>query len=95
MNRSSRRHFLAVTGAGAAAAGAASVLPSPLATAQQRSETMIDAETGGVPLADAVLMACVTDVAAGEVTVIHGAEEVTVTDPALAERIAWATRTGA
>lgn len=95
MNKSSRRHFLAVTGAGAAAAGAAAVLPSSLATAQQRGDSLIDAETGGVPLSDAVLMACVTDAAAGEVTVINGAEELTVTDPGLAHRIATLSRKGA
>ena len=94
MNKSSRRYFLAVTGAGAAAAGAATLLPSSPASAQ-RVESMIDAEAGGVPLADAVLMACVTDAAAGEVTVIHGAEEITLTDPALAQRIALLSRKGA
>lgn len=95
MNKSSRRHFLAVTGAGAAAAGAAAVLPASLATAQQRSDTMIDAEAGGAPLADAVLMALVTDQVTGEVTVINGADEITLTDLPLAGRIAQLSRKGA
>lgn len=99
MNTSSRRHFLAVTGAGAAAVGAATVLPSSLAGAQQRADQEVneaDFDAGaGVSLADTVLMACVTDVSAGEVTVINGDAEITLTDPALAQRIAQLSGKGA
>jgi hypothetical protein len=96
MNRSSRRHFLAVTGAGAAAAGAATVLPSALGGAQHSAAQQIDQTDfdagAGAPLSETMLMACVTDASAGEVTVINGAHEITVSDPNLARRIAQLSR---
>lgn len=96
MNKSSRRHFLAVTGAGVAAAGATTVLPSAFATAQHSTAQPIDQPidqsdfdtAAGAPLSDTTLMACVTDASAGEITVIDGAHEITVSDPSLARRIA-------
>jgi hypothetical protein len=48
-----------------------------------------------VALAETVLMACVTDASAGEVTVINGEAEITLTDPALARRIAQLSGKGA
>jgi hypothetical protein len=92
MNKSSRRHFLAVTGAGVAAAGATTVLPSAFATAQHSTAQPIDQSdfdtAAGAPLSDTTLMACVTDASAGEITVINGGHEITVSDPSLAQRIA-------
>ena len=99
MNKSSRRRFLAVTGAGAVAAGAATVLPASLAGAQQRAGQEINEADfhggAGASLSDPVLMACVTDVASGEVTVINGEHEIAVTDSALAQRIAQLSGKGA
>jgi hypothetical protein len=92
MNTSSRRHFLAITGAGAAAAGVATVLPASLAGAQPDPDHTLreaDFDSGAGPsLSDTVLLAYVSDPSAGEVTVINGADEVTLVDPALAQRIA-------
>ena len=99
MNTPSRRTFLALTGAGAAAVGAATVLPASLAGAQQVAGPELDAADfdagAGASLSEAVLMVCVTDRATGEVTVIDGEAEVTLTDPALAQRIAQLSGKGA
>jgi hypothetical protein len=99
MTTSSRRHFLAITGAGAAAVGAATLLPASLAGAQPQAESMINAtdfDSGaGTSLSDTVLLACVHDAATGELTVINGSDEITLTDPALARRIAQLSRKGA
>lgn len=98
MNTSSRRHFLAVTGAGAAAAGAAALLPASLAEAQQIDGKPDDADfeaQAGSSLNDTVLIAVVTDVSAGELVVMNGPDEITLTDQALTQRIAQLSRKGA
>jgi hypothetical protein len=99
MNKSSRRHFLAASGAGVAAAGAATLLPAPLATAQQpQAESMIneaDFEAGAGSSLSETVLACVSDASPDEVIVINGAAEITVTDPALAHRITQLSRKGA
>ena len=99
MSTSSRRTFLAFTGAGAAAVGAAAVLPASLAGAQSVADHELDAADfdagAGASLSEAVLMAFVTDRATGEVTVIDGETEITLTDPALASRIAQLSGKGA
>lgn len=98
MNKSSRRHFLAVTGAGAAAAGTAALLPASLAGAQQVDGQINEADfdpQAGTSLEDAVLIALVTDVSTGELVVINGADELTITDPALTHRIAQLSTKGA
>jgi hypothetical protein len=99
MSKSSRRHFLTVTGAGAAAVGAAAVIPTSLASAQHRPAPEVnsaDFDSGaGAPLSETMLMACVSDVSAGEVIVIKGENEITLTDQALAQRIAQLSRKGA
>ncbi len=98
MTTSSRRHFLAVTGAGAAAAGAAALLPASMAGGRHSDATLDQSDfdaRAGTSLDDAVLMAVVTDRSAGELVVLNGADEVTVTDPALARQLAQLSRKGA
>ena len=80
MEHPSRRTFLAVSGASVAAAGLAS-LPTQLA---QAAELPVDpGKIGAAPL-----MACVDDLAKGQVTVVHGGTELTITDHDLARTIA-------
>ena len=80
MENPSRRTFLAVSGASMAAAGLAS-LPTQLA---QAVELPVDpGKIGAAPL-----MACVDDLAKGQVTVVHGGTELTITDHDLARTIA-------
>ncbi len=80
MEPPSRRRFLAVSGAGIAAAGLASVVPATASAA----ELPVDPAAVG----DEPLMACVEDLAHGLVTVVHGGSELTVTDHDLARKIA-------
>ena len=87
MEHPSRRRFLAVSGGGIAAAGLASVVPQ-LASA---AELPVDpAAIGEEPL-----MACVDDLAKGQVTLVHGGNELTVTDHDLARKIARLSSTEA
>jgi hypothetical protein len=87
MQHPNRRQFLAVSGAGLAAAGLASV-PTTLA---QASERPVDPAMIG----DEPLLAVVDDVTAGQVTVVHGGTESTITDHDLARKIARLSRTEA
>lgn len=87
MEHPSRRTFLAVSGAGLAAAGLAT-LPSQLASA---AELPVDPDTVG----DGLLLACVDDLAAGQITVVRGGTELTITDHDLARKIARLSRTEA
>ena len=98
MDTPSRRSFLAVTGATAAAIGAAAILPASAAEAETPAgeDALSAAESAaGGPLAGTLLMACVTDLQRGEVTVITDDDEITVTDPGLAGLIASISRSGA
>jgi hypothetical protein len=80
MEHPSRRTFLAVSGAGIAAAGLAT-LPSQLASA---AEPPVDPNTMG----DDLLLACVDDLSSGQVTVVRGGTELSITDHDLARKIA-------
>jgi TAT (twin-arginine translocation) pathway signal sequence len=80
-----RRTFLAVSGAGVAAAGLAS-LPLQLA---QAAEPPLDPKSIG----DDLLLACVDDLATGQITVVHGGSELTITDHDLARKIARLSKT--
>jgi Rieske Fe-S protein len=74
----SRRNFLALAGAGAAAAGTAALLPTASA----------DAATPKGPAHPGPLVAYVRDTASGEISVNVGEREVVVHDRDLAQRIA-------
>ena len=84
MSDQSRRSFL--TGTGAAALGAVALPTISAATAAPTAATT-GAGASGAVRQDAVV-AYVTDVAAGRITVMRGDDEIVVTDPALAWRIA-------
>ena len=83
----SRRRFLAVSGAGVAAAGLVSVVPGTASAA----EAPVDPKAVG----DAPLLAVVDDLKKGRVTLVHGGTEQTVTDHDLARRIARLSTKGA
>ncbi len=84
MSDSTRRGFLAMTGAGAAAVGAAAVVPN--AFAGSRNDT--DQQTADASAVDGPLVAYVNDLRTGEVSVMVGEHEVTVVDKDLVARIA-------
>ena len=93
MNESSRRQFLAVSGASAVAVGAATVVPGAVANAAQSVRDGIEVEHGPDGLLDeGPMIASVDDLAAGTVSVMHGEREFTVTDHELARRIAQIAR---
>ena len=98
METPSRRSFLAATGAAAAPVGAAAILPGSVADAQtlgaQSALNAVEFPDGG-PLASTLLVACVTNLELGEVTVVTDNDEITVTDPGLAGLIARISRSGA
>jgi anaerobic selenocysteine-containing dehydrogenase len=78
---SSRRRFLAAAGTGAAAVGVgAAIGPIARADAQSASSATPPTPAAGV---DGPFVAYVTDVASGEVTIIHGDREVVVHDHAI------------
>ncbi len=82
MNDTSRRHFLGVAGAGAAIAGAATVIPvSALAGEPRRA--------GGS--ATESVVAYVRDVRSSELTLLVGEREVVVHDRDLVHRLLDAT----
>ena len=98
MDTPSRRSFLAVTGATAAAIGAAAILPGSAAEAQTpagHNDLSAAESAAGGPLASTSLVACVTDLERGEVTVVTDDDEIAVTDPGLARLIARISRSGA
>jgi hypothetical protein len=94
MERPTRRAFLAYTGTGAAGLGLAAMSPgvaNAVEAAARVDEPDVDPTvTGGEPL-----LASVTDLRTGELTVILGAREVSVVDHDLAQRIARISQTGA
>jgi hypothetical protein len=91
MPDSTRRGFLALTGGGVAAAGAAAVAPALLAGGR-------DAGAAGPDLpevkVDGPLIAYVSDVSTGELVVMVGEQEISAIDRELVGRIARLTRTG-
>lgn len=84
MIESSRRKFLAATGAGAAAVGAAAVLPATAeaATGPDTLEADLAGNTGPMPV-----IVTIDDPGSGRISVLHGEREFTVTDRDLADRI--------
>jgi Rieske Fe-S protein len=86
MIESSRRQFLAATGAGAVAVGAAAIVPATTASAAKAPASLeadlFEGADGAVPV-----IVSVEDPAAGLLSVMHGENEFTVTDPDLAARI--------
>ncbi|HEV7205813.1 MAG TPA: hypothetical protein VGN18_14480 [Jatrophihabitans sp.] len=79
MSRPTRRNFLVSTGVGAAAIGAAVIAPD-------------DAVASGPAGATGPLVAYVTDVRRGEITLMVGERDVVVRDVDLAARLARAAR---
>jgi len=89
MSDHSRRTFL--TGTGAAALGAVALTTSGRAAADVAT---VGAHASGVPTAVShePVVAYVTDVVGGRITVMRGDDEVVVTDRALAQHIARQVR---
>ena len=85
MIESSRRRFLAATGAGAVAVGAATVLPVTMASA---AEAPASPDVDSFDATDAApVIVSVDDRATGRLSVMQGENEFTVNDPELAARI--------
>jgi Rieske Fe-S protein len=82
MSDSSRRGFLILAGAGAAAVGAAAVAPAASASC----------ETDDVGQAEGALVAYVSDLRRGEVSVMKGEREVVIHDKALCATLARALK---
>jgi hypothetical protein len=85
MSDHSRRTFL--TGTGAAALGAVALTTAGRATAQAAPTEAADRSASSAASHEPVV-AYVTDVTAGRITVMRGDDEVIVTDRALAQHIA-------
>ena len=84
MNETSRRRFLAATGAGAVAVGTASVVPGTLANAAEAPGSLDHDGVAG----DASIIVSMDDPASGQLTLMRGERELTVTDHELAARLA-------
>lgn len=88
----SRRHFLRTATVGAAAAGALAASGTALfsATDAVASPSAVRAAEGSdVPAGrGSDIFAHVADLATGKVTVFHGTEAYTITDPGLAQALA-------
>lgn len=87
MSDSSRRGFLILAGAGAAAVGAAAVAPSASASSGVVASGSVNVE--------GPLVAYVSDVSRGEVSVMMGEREVVVQDLALCASLARVLTSGA
>ncbi len=94
MTDSTRRGFLVMTGAGAAAVGAAAVVPGAFASDRNDSAVSADEQAAQGPAVEGPLIAYVNDVSTGEVSVMVGDQEVTVVDRDLAAKIARLSRAG-
>ena len=102
MSQWSRRDLLKRAGAASAAAGAAVALNpgGAFAATTSRSEHAIDepdldaAEAAAVS-ADGPLMVCIRDAQGGDVSILHGTEEVVVRDHRLVAKIVRAKKSGA
>lgn len=88
MSDSTRRGFLKFAGAGAAAAGAAAVLPAAAAHAAAPDAVALPKQASGP------LVAYITDVRSGELSVMVEGREVTVTDHQLVAQLAHAMHAG-
>ena len=92
MTQPSRRRFLALTGASAAALSAAAVVPNAMAAGAEAAVPLSADELDAV---SGPLVAYVEDPGTGEVTVMVGEHEVTVVDHDLAAKIVRLGRTEA
>ena len=92
MNSANRRGFLKIAGAGAAAAGAASLTPSAVSMAATVTPATHRANpTAALPkAATGSMVAYVHDVAKGEIAVMVEGREVIVTDHELIAKLATA-----
>jgi hypothetical protein len=102
MSQWSRRDLLKRAGAASAAAGAAVALNSGGALAATRSgrahpsdESDLDAVEAAAVAADGPLMVCIRDAHGGDVSILHGTEEVVVRDRRLVAKIVRAKKSGA
>ena len=90
MSDTSRRGFLAIAGVGAAGAAVASVAGASAITAAgagQETRTELPSDAAGS------LVAYVSDVHNGQVSVLVGESEVSITDPELVARLAQVAST--
>jgi hypothetical protein len=86
MTNTNRRTFLAMSGAGVAAVGVAAV-PNLAGATESASEPSHKPHGGPAETEDELLLAHVTDLRKGEVTVVHGSVETTFVDRDLASKI--------
>lgn len=87
----SRRLFIGGAAAGAAAVAASAAVPG-LTAAAAPAGTAQDADDAQAVALDQPVVARVTDLSTGQVTLYVGTDELTVTDPTLARRLARAVR---
>ena len=104
MSQWSRRDLLKRAGAASAAVGrggrssvAAACSLLPPATRQQpgSEDTALDAAEAAAVSADGPLMVCIRDAQGGDVSILHGTEEVVVRDRRLVAKIVRAKKSGA
>ena len=102
MSQWSRRDLLKRAGAASAAAGAAVALNPGGAFAastargqQSADDTALDAAEAAAVSADGPLMVCIRDAQGGDVSILHGTEEVVVRDRRLVAKIVRAKQSGA
>jgi hypothetical protein len=101
MSQWSRRDLLKRAGAASAAAGAAVALNPGGALAasasrgqQSPEESALDAAEAAAVTADGPLMVCVRDAHGGDVSILHGTEEILVKDHRLVAKIVRAKKSG-
>ena len=85
MTQASRRTFLAMTGAGAVAAGAAVLVPEALATTPQ-DDTQAQGSSGHHP--GELIVAYLHDPKSGHLSVVAGEHEIHLVDMARAAKLA-------
>jgi hypothetical protein len=95
MPKSSRRRFLAITGASAVAIGATAAAPGSFASAAIARSNGTDARRGDGMLDAQPMIVCVDDLSSGQISVMHGDREFATTDANLARRIAQLAGLGA
>jgi hypothetical protein len=96
MPESSRRRFLAITGASAVVIGAAAAAPGSLASAALARNGGANSEHAADAMLDAQpMIVCVDDLNSGQISVMHGDREFATTDADLARRIAQLAGLGA
>ncbi|MET3807504.1 anaerobic selenocysteine-containing dehydrogenase [Nakamurella sp. UYEF19] len=94
MDSANRRGFLKVAGAGAAAAGAASLIPLSVGTVAGVAGVAAPARAANLPAAaKGSIAAYIHDVSTGEIAVMVEGHEVTITDHELVARLAIALHT--